>query len=100
MYDKCRRFAVDWNIILKNTDIDSLVPNESWPLQSCDRGWEYNKTDVKSSIVIDVRRSEKIFIFIFHLSKQYFLLLPQVDIFSVLLCEEIIEEKKKVSRRK
>lgn len=55
MYDKCRRYAVDWNIILQNTDIDSLEPNQSWPLQHCDKGWEYNKTDVQSSIVIDVR---------------------------------------------
>jgi hypothetical protein len=56
VYDKCRRYAVDWNIILQNTDIDSLVPNESWPVQHCDKGWEYNKTDVQSSIVIDVSR--------------------------------------------
>lgn len=55
VYDKCRRYAVDWNIILQDADIDSLVPNETWPLQDCDKGWEYNKTDVQSSIVIDVR---------------------------------------------
>jgi hypothetical protein len=55
VYDKCRRYAVDWNKILQNTDIDSLSPNETWPTQNCDRGWEYNKTDVQSSIVIDVR---------------------------------------------
>lgn len=65
MYDKCRRYAVDWNIILPNTDIDSLAPNESWPLQRCDKGWEYNKTDVQSSIVIDVRKMEEIFYFSF-----------------------------------
>jgi hypothetical protein len=55
VYDKCRRYAVDWNIILQDFDIDSLVPNETWPQQDCDKGWEYNKTDVQSSIVIDVR---------------------------------------------
>lgn len=56
MYDKCRRYAIDWNIILQEGDIDSLMPNESWPIQHCDKGWEYNKTDVQSSIVIDVRK--------------------------------------------
>lgn len=68
MYDKCRRYAVDWEIILQDTDIDSLVPNESWPLQHCDKGWEYNKTDVQSSIVIDVRRMKRKY------KKFYFLL--------------------------
>lgn len=40
--------------MLPNVEIDSLMPNESWPIESCDKGWEYNKTDVQSSIVIDV----------------------------------------------
>lgn len=40
--------------MLPNAEIDSLMPNESWPIESCDKGWEYNKTDVQSSIVIDV----------------------------------------------
>lgn len=61
VYDKCQRYAVDWKIILQNTDIDSLMPNESWPMQSCDKGWEYNKTDVQSSIVIDVRKQSSNF---------------------------------------
>lgn len=75
MYDKCRRYAVDWEIILQNTDIDSLVPNESWPLQQCDKGWEYNKTDVQSSIVIDVRRmNRKYEKFYFLLENTFFLL--------------------------
>lgn len=80
MYDKCRRYAVDWNIILQNTSIDSLEPNESWPLQHCDKGWEYNKTDVQSSIVIDVReekierKKKKIanWKFVFHSRKHIF----------------------------
>lgn len=48
--------------MLKNVEIDSLMPNESWPIESCDRGWEYNKTDVQSSIVIDVSRSHSLFL--------------------------------------
>lgn len=62
VYDKCHRYAVDWKIMLKNVEIDSLMPNESWPIESCDRGWEYNKTDVQSSIVIDVSRSHSLFL--------------------------------------
>jgi hypothetical protein len=46
---------VDWNIILQDGNIESFMPNESLPTQQCDKGWEYNKTDVQSSIVIDVR---------------------------------------------
>jgi hypothetical protein len=58
VYDKCQRYAVDWKIMLKNVEIDSLMPNESWSIESCDKGWEYNKTDVQSSIVIDVSLSQ------------------------------------------
>lgn len=47
--------------MLKNAEIDSLMPNESWPIGSCDKGWEYNKTDVQSSIVIDVSFSHFFF---------------------------------------
>ena len=65
MYDKCRRYDVDWNIILEHTNFSSLEPNESWTMQNCDKGWEY-KTDVKSSIVIDVRKN-----IVFHLKAHF-----------------------------
>lgn len=65
VYDKCRRYAVDWNLILQESDIDSLVPNDTWPLQNCDKGWEYNTTDVHSSIVIDVRTNFFFFLLFF-----------------------------------
>lgn len=54
MYDKCRMYAVDWDLILQEGNLESFMPNESFPTQECDRGWEYNKTNVQSSIVIDV----------------------------------------------
>ncbi|XP_070494195.1 carcinine transporter [Chironomus tepperi] len=53
VYDKCRRYAVDWDFILQEGNLESFMPNESLPTQHCDNGWEYNKTDVQSSIVID-----------------------------------------------
>lgn len=100
MYDKCLRYAVDWNIILQNTDIDSLEPNESWPLQHCDKGWEYNKTDVQSSIVIDVRKvgeeekKKQKKIFIFHSKEQFFLL--KVHIFP----KQVPSQKQKITKEK
>lgn len=100
MYDKCRRYAVDWNIILQNTDIDSLEPNESWPLQHCDKGWEYNKTDVQSSIVIDVRKIreeekeivEEIFYFLLERTISF----SQCIYLSQVRNKKIMKEKKSV----
>jgi hypothetical protein len=31
-----------------------ITPNNSWPTEPCWAGWEYNTTEVTSSIVIDV----------------------------------------------
>lgn len=31
-----------------------ITPNNSWPTEPCWAGWEYNTTQVRSSIVIDV----------------------------------------------
>lgn len=31
----------------------SFVANSSWPVVPCDHGWEYETSEVKSSIVID-----------------------------------------------
>ncbi|TMW39761.1 hypothetical protein DOY81_015158 [Sarcophaga bullata] len=40
--------------ILENTNINNIEPNNSWPVAKCNQGWEYNTTEVWSSIVIDV----------------------------------------------
>lgn len=45
---------MDWDIILQEGNLESFVPNGSLSTQECDKGWEYNKTNVESSIVIDV----------------------------------------------
>jgi hypothetical protein len=55
MYSKCYQYAIDWNDVMFNNEID-FMPNTSWPVEKCTHGWEYNKTEVKSSIVIDVSR--------------------------------------------
>lgn len=51
-YSQCKRYAVDWNSIGNETE--DMQPNASWPIEQCRQGWEYNKTEVSSSIVIDV----------------------------------------------
>ncbi|KAM7351841.1 carcinine transporter isoform 3-T4 [Cochliomyia hominivorax] len=52
-FSKCLRYAVNWTEILKTTSINNLEPNETWPVEKCQQGWEYNTTEVWSSIVID-----------------------------------------------
>jgi hypothetical protein len=39
--------------MLLDYDVD-FMQNATWPVEKCSQGWEYNQTDVKSSIVIDV----------------------------------------------
>ncbi|XP_055600544.1 carcinine transporter-like isoform X1 [Uranotaenia lowii] len=53
-FSKCTRYAVDWKEILADSpDLSDVVPNSSWPLESCRDGWTYNTSEVTSSIVID-----------------------------------------------
>ncbi|XP_012162545.1 carcinine transporter isoform X2 [Ceratitis capitata] len=52
-YSKCYRYAVNWTDILEVNYYDIDKPNETWPYQKCDYGWEYNTSVVWSSIVID-----------------------------------------------
>lgn len=55
-YSKCSRYAVDWHSVFNFTDLNfnDFQSNSSWPTEYCFNGWVYNKTFVKSSIVIDV----------------------------------------------
>ncbi|XP_013114234.1 carcinine transporter [Stomoxys calcitrans] len=52
-HSKCYRYAVNWSQLLENANISDLKPNDSWPIEKCQQGWEYNTTEVWSSIVID-----------------------------------------------
>ncbi|XP_025163436.1 carcinine transporter isoform X3 [Harpegnathos saltator] len=53
-YSQCTRYDVDWT-----TENHSVVttypsaPNASWSIVPCDHGWEYETSEVISSIVID-----------------------------------------------
>lgn len=52
-YDQCTRYAVDWQEILSSNE-SVLAPNTSWPVEKCQEGWEYNTSEIFSSIVTDV----------------------------------------------
>lgn len=41
-FDKCRMYDVNFEELLK---IDILKPDPSWPVKSCQNGWEYDFTD-------------------------------------------------------
>lgn len=45
------RYKVDWSIV---KDRIPTAVNKSWPVEPCSDGYEYNKTEVSSSVVIDV----------------------------------------------
>ncbi|XP_030383145.1 carcinine transporter [Scaptodrosophila lebanonensis] len=54
VYSKCYTYGVNWTDILDDvTNMSALEPNKSWPVVKCSQGWEYNTSDVWSSIVID-----------------------------------------------
>ncbi|XP_059619144.1 carcinine transporter [Phlebotomus argentipes] len=55
-YSKCLRYAVNWSEVLDKHDgnlQDLRSQNNSWPVEMCYDGWEFNTTDARSSIVID-----------------------------------------------
>lgn len=52
-YSKCTRYAVNWTKLLEEQPWEEISPNSTWPLESCSDGWEYNTTEISSSIVID-----------------------------------------------
>lgn len=66
---QCTRYAVDWAVLLNESGAEAMPgrqfgeddmewprPNASWPVEMCRDGWVYNRSEVSSSIVIDVSR--------------------------------------------
>lgn len=49
------RYNINWEDIIESGK--PFEVNTSWPTETCLDGWEYNKTDVPSSVVIDVRKN-------------------------------------------
>ncbi|XP_073941905.1 carcinine transporter isoform X2 [Choristoneura fumiferana] len=50
-FEKCTRYAVNWTTIIESGR--GLEANSSWPVEPCLDGYEYNTSEVVSSIVID-----------------------------------------------
>lgn len=59
-YQQCQRYSVNWTTLLEDSGgtLEFLIPNNSWPVESCKEGWVYDRAIVMSSIVIDVSISE------------------------------------------
>lgn len=55
-FDRCSRYSVDWEQLLDEHggDLEGIEANNSWIIETCLDGWEYNKSHVQSSVVIDV----------------------------------------------
>ncbi|CAH0401827.1 unnamed protein product [Chilo suppressalis] len=41
-YSHCQAYVANWSEVLEN----GLNPNSSWPISSCQNGWEFNKTEI------------------------------------------------------
>ncbi|XP_046482453.1 carcinine transporter isoform X1 [Neodiprion pinetum] len=51
-YSRCTRYNIDWETPAMLM-AEYLTPNASWSVIPCDHGWEYDESEVTSSIVID-----------------------------------------------
>ncbi|XP_020279602.1 carcinine transporter isoform X2 [Pseudomyrmex gracilis] len=56
-YSQCTRYDVDWTTTtIENFSVVTTYPpesNASWSVVPCDHGWEYDTSEVRSSVVID-----------------------------------------------
>ncbi|XP_029176737.1 carcinine transporter isoform X3 [Nylanderia fulva] len=50
-YSQCTRYDVDWTTMENNSVVE--MSNTSWSIVPCDHGWEYETSEVTSSIVVD-----------------------------------------------
>ncbi|CAK1588465.1 unnamed protein product [Parnassius mnemosyne] len=41
-YSQCKAYIANWSAVL----ISGITPNESWPTEKCQHGWEFNKTEI------------------------------------------------------
>ncbi|KAF5306653.1 hypothetical protein FQA39_LY08842 [Lamprigera yunnana] len=49
-FEKCKRYSVDWKELLNDVNITDIEPSSTWPVEGCLEGWEYNKSEITSSI--------------------------------------------------
>lgn len=48
------RYSINWSELIKANIINEFNHSKDWPVEPCLEGYEYDTTEVKSSIVIDV----------------------------------------------
>ncbi|KAG5329159.1 OCT1 protein, partial [Acromyrmex charruanus] len=53
-YSQCMRYDIDWTT-MNYSVVATYLPNASWSVMPCDHGWEYETSEITSSIVIDVQ---------------------------------------------
>ncbi|CAG5039514.1 unnamed protein product [Parnassius apollo] len=41
-YSKCKAYIANWSAVV----ISGVTPNKSWPIEKCQHGWEFNKTEI------------------------------------------------------
>ncbi|KYN09242.1 Organic cation transporter 1 [Trachymyrmex cornetzi] len=52
-YSQCMRYDIDWTTMENYSVVATYLPNASWSVIPCDHGWEYETSEITSSIVID-----------------------------------------------
>ncbi|KAF5303009.1 hypothetical protein FQR65_LT08338 [Abscondita terminalis] len=53
-FKKCERYNIDWEVMMMGDfNIDDVYQSGNWSVEACKDGWEYNRTQVTSSIVVD-----------------------------------------------
>ncbi|XP_011496168.1 PREDICTED: organic cation transporter 1 [Ceratosolen solmsi marchali] len=52
-YSQCTRYDINWTDVLLTSSIDSIFSNDTLSIIPCDKGWEYNQSEVSSSVVIE-----------------------------------------------
>ncbi|KYM80671.1 Organic cation transporter 1 [Atta colombica] len=52
-YSQCMRYDIDWTTMENYSIVATYLPNASWSVKPCDHGWEYETSEITSSIVID-----------------------------------------------
>lgn len=53
-FEKCLRYKVDWLEHISTNSLSTLNRSSDWPVEPCLNGYEYNISEVQSSVVIDV----------------------------------------------
>lgn len=66
-YSQCLRYDVNFTSLVDENGTLSLTPNPNWPVKRCDKGWEYDYSEIPyPSATVEVKkllRLELIYLF-------------------------------------